>query len=140
MLKLSPSAFEAIRKHGEQAFPHECCGVLLGKSGGEQREVREVFAIENQFEEEERYHRFLITPDDYRKAEEVSRTKKLDILGFYHSHPDSPSIASKYDLDHAFPWFSYVIVSIMKNNYFDIHSWVMEDDRSRFNEEHVVIE
>ena len=140
MLKLSKATFDAIRKHGEQAFPHECCGVLFGKINGEQRVVGEVFVIENQFEEAERYHRFLITPDNYREAEKVARAKKVDIIGFYHSHPDSPSVASKYDLDHAFPWFSYVIVSIMKNKYHDIHSWVMEDDRSKFNEEDVVIE
>ena len=140
MLKLSQSVFEAIRKHGERAFPHECCGVLFGIMKGDQRIVGEVFVIENQFEESERYHRFLITPDDYREAEKAARAKKVDIIGFYHSHPDSPSVASKYDLDHAFPWFSYVIVSIMKNNYHDIRSWVMENDRSKFNEENVVIE
>ncbi len=140
MLKLSQSVFEAIRKHGERAFPHECCGVLFGIMKGDQRIVGEVFVIENQFEESERYHRFLITPDDYREAEKAARAKKVDIIGFYHSHPDSPSVASKYDLDHAFPWFSYVIVSIIKNNYHDIRSWVMENDRSKFNEENVVIE
>lgn len=140
MVKLSGAAFASIRNHGEQAFPHECCGVLFGKLQNGEKIVEEVFRIDNQFEETERHHRFLITPDDYRVAEKVSRSKKLDILGFYHSHPDSPSIASKYDLDHAFPWFSYVIVSIKKNKYADIHSWVMEDDRSKFNEENVIID
>ena len=140
MLKLSRDVFETIRKHGEQTFPHECCGVLLGKVNGAQRTVKEVFVIENQFEEAERYHRFLITPDNYMEAEAAARTKKLDIIGFYHSHPDSPSVASQYDLDHAFPWFSYMIVSIMKSKYRDHHSWVMENDRSKFNEESVVIE
>jgi proteasome lid subunit RPN8/RPN11 len=140
MVKLSKSAFEAICRHGEEAFPHECCGVLFGKSNGEAKIVHEVFVIENQFDEAERHHRFLITPDNYREAEKISRAKKVDILGFYHSHPDSPSIASKYDLDHAFPWFSYIIISVMKKKYHDIHSWVMENDRSKFNEEHVAVE
>ncbi len=140
MLKLPGDVFETIRKHGEQTFPHECCGVLFGTMNGQQRTVKEVFVIENQFEEAERYHRFLITPDNYREAEAAARSKKLDIIGFYHSHPDSPSVASQYDLEHAFPWFSYMIVSIMKSKYHDHHSWVMENDRSKFNEERVVIE
>ncbi len=140
MLNLSKDAFEMIQKHGEQAFPQECCGVLFGKVNGDHRIVKEVFVIENKFEETERYHRFLITPDYYREAEKVARTKKVDIIGFYHSHPDSPSVASKYDLDHAFPWFSYLIVSIMKSQYHDHHSWIMENDRSKFNEEKVAIE
>ncbi len=76
MLKLSKAAFEAIRKHGEQAFPHECCGVLFGNVNGEIRIVDEVFKIENQFEEAERYHRFLITPDNYREAETICPGKE----------------------------------------------------------------
>ena len=107
---------------------------------GEERVVSSLFPIENQFETSERFHRFLITPEDYRKAENAARKEKLDVIGFYHSHPDSPSIASKYDLDHAFPWFSYLIVSIMNRAYGDHHSWIMENDRSKFIEETVVIE
>jgi len=140
MLKLSSTVFEKIRSHGEAGFPNECCGVLLGKMTGEQRNVLEILQIQNSFEAGEQFHRFLITPEDYRAAERVAREKKIDILGFYHSHPNSPSVASKYDLDHAFPWFSYLIISVMKGTYHDLHSWVMENDRSNFQEEHVVIE
>jgi len=139
MLKLDDVVFNAIKTHGERAFPHECCGVMMGSVNGSDKHVTAVHAIENQFDEAERFHRFLITPDDYRNAEALARERKLDILGFYHSHPDSPSIASRYDLDHAFPWFSYLIVSIMSRAYRDHHSWVMEDDRSRFNEETVTL-
>ncbi|HTR81611.1 MAG TPA: M67 family metallopeptidase [Bacteroidota bacterium] len=140
MLKLSNGTFDAIRAHGERTFPHECCGVLLGSVSGNDRSAVSVYPIENRFDEKERYHRFLITPDDYREAEKAAKVKNLDILGFYHSHPDSPSVASQYDLDHAFPWFSYLIMSIMKSRYHDMHSWIMEDDRSKFVEEEVIIE
>lgn len=140
MLKFTASLFQSIRTHGEASFPNECCGVLLGTLNGEERVVRSLFPIENQFEAAERFHRFLITPEDYRRAETAARKEKFDIVGFYHSHPDSPSIASKYDLDHAFPWFSYLIVSIMDRRYVDHHSWIMDNDRSKFTEEAVVIE
>lgn len=140
MLKLSIDAFEKIRNHGEQAFPDECCGVLFGKTNGKERYVIDVLEIHNSFDPAEKYHRFLITPDNYRSAEKTAREKGLDIFGFYHSHPNAPSAASKYDLDHAFPWFSYLIVSVMKGKFYDIHSWIMEDDRSIFREENVIID
>ena len=139
MLKISKELFASIKDHGQKTFPNECCGVLLGTIGHEAKEVERLFPIENKFEAAERYHRFLITPDDYRAAERTSRSAKLEILGFYHSHPDAPSIASKYDLEHAFPWFSYLIVSVTKGRYADHHSWIMEDDRTKFNEENVII-
>ena len=139
MLKLSPQLFESIKLAGEKAFPNEGCGVILGRLHGNDREAIELFAANNSFDESEKYHRFLITPDDYRSAEAKARQSKLEILGFYHSHPDAPSVASKYDLDHAFPWFSYLIVSVMNGKYYDHHSWVMENDRSKFNLEEVII-
>ena len=82
MLNFSKSAFDSIRKHGEHAFPHECCGVLFGRMSGEQRIVDEVFVIENQFEEAERYHRFLITPDNYREAEKSPGQKMSTLSDF----------------------------------------------------------
>ena len=140
MLKLSAQIFEKIRLHGEQAFPEECCGILLGKNNGGQRVVVSVLEILNAFDEAEKHHRFLITPDNYRSAENAAREKGLDILGFYHSHPNESSSASQYDLDHAFPWFSYLIISVMKGKFHDTHSWIMNDDRSRFQTETVVVE
>ena len=139
MLRLSAQLFKTITLAGEKAFPHETCGVILGRLHGNDREALELFAAKNSFDESEKYHRFLITPDEYRQAEERAKNGTLEILGFYHSHPNAPSAASQYDLDHAFPWFSYLIVSIMKGKYYDHHSWVMENDRSRFNHEEVTI-
>ena len=140
MLSLPAAVFSAVRSHSEETFPNECCGVLIGRTDAEMKKVTSVHPIENRFEPGERYHRFLITPDDYRNAESDAKHLGLDILGFYHSHPDAPSVASKYDLDHAFPWFSYLILSVMARSYRDHHSWVMENDRSRFKEEEVIIE
>jgi proteasome lid subunit RPN8/RPN11 len=139
MIKVPSGIFGQMKEHGETSFPNECCGVLMGKGGKEGRAVLEILRIDNSFDDAERYHRFLITPDQYRNAEKIAREKKLDIIGFYHSHPDSPSIASKYDLEHAFPWFSYIIMSVMKKKYHDVHSWVMSEDRNEFKEEEVII-
>lgn len=125
----------AIRAHGRETFPHECCGALLGTGGV----VREAFALANTTEEGPR-RRFLVRPDDYRVAEKRASEASLDLLGFYHSHPDHPAKPSQYDLDHAWPSFSYVIVSVMSGEDKLLTSWQLKDDRSAFDEEPVRVE
>lgn len=124
----------AIRAHGREAFPHECCGAMLGKDGV----VSEAYALPNTTEEGPR-RRFLVRPDDYRAAEKRARDTGLELLGFYHSHPDHPARPSQYDLDHAWPSFSYVIVSVMSGADQALTSWQLKDDRSAFDEEPVEI-
>ena len=122
----------AIRAHGREAFPHECCGALLGRDGV----VSEAFALPNTTEEGPR-RRFLVRPDDYRAAEARARDTGLELLGFYHSHPDHPARPSQYDLDHAWPSFSYVIVSVMSGEDKALTSWQLKADRSAFDQEDV---
>jgi proteasome lid subunit RPN8/RPN11 len=122
----------AIRAHGREAFPHECCGAMLGTGGV----VQEAYALPNTTEEGPR-RRFLVRPDDYRAAEKRARDTGLELLGFYHSHPDHPARPSQYDLDHAWPSFSYVIVSVMSGADQALTSWQLKDDRSVFDEEPV---
>ena len=131
-LVLQPQSDAAIRAHGRRAFPHECCGALLGRDNV----VREAFALPNTTEEGPR-RRFLVRPDDYRAAEHRARETGLELLGFYHSHPDHPAQPSRYDLDHAWPSFSYVIVSVMAGEDTLLTSWRLRDDRSGFDEEEV---
>jgi proteasome lid subunit RPN8/RPN11 len=132
---LSEAVDAAIRAHGRETFPHECCGALLGRDGA----VQEAFALANTTEEGPR-RRFLVRPDDYRVAEKRARESSLDLLGFYHSHPDHPAQPSQYDLDHAWPSFSYVIVSVMAGEDQLLTSWRLKEDRSAFDEESVKVE
>ncbi len=131
-IALTSGVGAAIRAHGRQTFPHECCGAMLGKDGV----VREAYALPNTTEEGPR-RRFLVRPDDYRVAEQRARQAGLDLLGFYHSHPDHPARPSQYDLDHAWPSFSYVIVSVMDGEDKLLTSWRLQDDRSAFVEEQI---
>ena len=131
-LALQAAAEAAIRAHGRKAFPHECCGALLGCDGM----VREAFALPNTTEDGPR-RRFLVRPDDYRAAEKRARETGFELLGFYHSHPDHPARPSQYDLDHAWPSFSYVIVSVMAGEDKVLTSWRLKSDRSAFDEEDV---
>jgi len=133
-LVLTTAVDAAIRAHGRETFPHECCGALLGRGGT----VHEAHALPNTTAEGPR-RRFLVRPDDYRGAEKRAREAGLDLLGFYHSHPDHPARPSQYDLDHAWPSFSYVIVSVMAGEDQLLNSWQLKADRSAFDEEPVKI-
>ena len=132
-LHLEPAVVEAIRAHGRDTYPHECCGAMLGREG----RVTAAVALPNTTEEGPR-RRFLVRPTDYRDAERAAAAEGLDLLGFYHSHPDHPARPSQYDLDHAWPSFSYVIVSVMAAVPSDMRSWKLREDRSSFDEESIV--
>jgi len=129
-LALGHGVAEAIEAHGGDAFPHECCGALLGTAG----QVTATFPLPNTTEEGPR-RRFLVRPADYQAAERDASARGLELLGFYHSHPDHPARPSQYDLDHAWPVFSYVIVSIMGGEPAAMTSWLLKDDRSAFDEQ-----
>jgi proteasome lid subunit RPN8/RPN11 len=131
-------------------YPNECCGILLGKAKGVEKEVHEVVPLKNlrldsaraqellplesPGRESER-NRFLIDPLEQLRVEKSARARNLDVLGYYHSHPDHPARPSEYDREHAWPWYSYIIVSVQKGEPKDMTSWVLSDDRSRFDSE-----
>lgn len=132
-LELLPQHDRAIREHGRRAYPHECCGFLLGEADKAVRRVHTVMPAVNARGEEELHHRFTISPEAFMRADKAARNVRLEILGFYHSHPDVAARPSEYDLQHAWPVYSYVIVSVVKGEAREMTSWVLEDDRSKFN-------
>lgn len=133
-LTIDPAAEAAIRAHGRETFPDECCGALIGAEG----RVTEAYALPNTTSEGPR-RRFLVRPSDYRAAEARAGQSGLALLGFYHSHPNHPAEPSQYDLDHAWPSFSYVIVSVREGTDRELRSWRLRGDRSRFDEEPVTV-
>ena len=121
----------AIRQHAVASYPDECCGALLGSPGGA---VREALPLGNH-SDEERHRRFVVTPQDYQQAEARADALGVELIGFYHSHPDHPAVPSQFDLDHAWPNLSYVIVSVRTGQDRELRSWRLRPDRSRFDEE-----
>ena len=140
MIKLDARLIEEIKRHAEEAYPHECCGLLIGriKDGGRTRVVSETYRVENTFEEGERHHRMAIEPLEYAKAEKLYAARGLGVIGNYHSHPDHPAVPSQFDLEHLAPWttMSCIVVSVREGKAVDVRSWELTDDRSRFDEEH----
>jgi proteasome lid subunit RPN8/RPN11 len=137
MISVLEKHIEEIKAHGEATYPFECGGMLIGTLNADgSKTVVETFPLENSSTEDQTV-RVLISPKDVLKAERYARSIKLEVIGYYHSHPEDSAIPSQYDLDHALPVWSYIITSVISGKAIDVRSWVMENDRSKFNEEEI---
>ena len=147
---IAKGALSVIRKHGKECYPNECCGILVGTTKDEDKRALEAVPMENlrlNAEEadlllprespdlESERNRFLINPKEQLRIERETRAKGWKVLGYYHSHPDHPACPSNYDQDHGWPWYSYVILSVIRGNPEEMTSWVLKDDRSSFDSE-----
>ena len=130
-LKLNVDLAAQIRAHAQQTYPHECCGALLGRDSEAGREVFDLMPLKNQRNDSPR-NRFSITAEDVRLAESTARDKMLELIGWYHSHPASAARPSEYDRDHAWPWYSYIIVRSEADGTRELTSWRLADDRASF--------
>jgi len=137
-LKISSELLDGIRSHGRSTYPEECCGLLLGEAEGTAKSVRDLRAMRNTREDSPK-NRYLIDPRELLDAEREARARKLDIVGVYHSHPDHPARPSEFDREHAFPWYSYIVVRVAAGEPGELTSWVLRDDRSAFDAEEIEI-
>ncbi len=138
LLSISKELAERIRAHGAETYPHECCGALLGRDD-EAREILGLFPLINRRDDSPQ-NRFSVTAQDVLDAEKSARRQGLDVVGWYHSHPDHPARPSAYDRDHAWPWYSYIIVSVAQGQPQDMTSWRLNDDRQQFSPEGIQIQ
>lgn len=138
-LRIKTEVLHRIKDHGRRTYPYECCGVLLGRENGSGKMVEDALSLANARDDSPR-NRFLITADDFRRADEEARRRQLDVLGFYHSHPDHPARPSAYDLEHAWPWYSYLVLSVEQGEPQLATSWVMSEDRREFLPEEIIEE
>jgi proteasome lid subunit RPN8/RPN11 len=131
-LRLSGGLLEELRREAEQAYPGECCGVLGGR-GNETRAVTRLVPVPNRRADDP--HRYLILPDDLRRITADLRQEELEVLGFYHSHPDHRAAPSAFDIEHAWPWYSYLIVRVSGGRAAELASWQLNDDRAAMRPE-----
>lgn len=140
MLELKQEHLDAIKAHAEADYPHECGGLLLGNIDADGRKtIVETLPMENMAALETRHDRVFIDPRALMLADRKAREKGLDVIGYYHSHPDDEAVPSQFDLDHALPVWSYIIVSVRDKKAVGWNSWEMENDRTKFNKETTVI-
>lgn len=149
MIKISAEHLQAICTHAERTYPEECCGIMLGKIDGDVKTVVEVWETLNVWEEEKwaefpasggvrsKNSTFAIAPLDLIKAQKAARDRQLQIVGFYHSHPDHPAIPSEMDRAIAWAVYSYIIVSVPKGKAGEVRSWCL-DEAHQFQEEELI--
>jgi len=143
MLKIGESLLEQLRLHGEETYPHECCGVLLGNIGDGEKQVHAVVRCAN-VRTDSPHNRYHIDPRELIRIQREARQRELDIIGFYHSHPDHPARWSKTDLEEAH-WFgcSYVITSVDKGRAAQTNSFLLrgeDEERKQFEDEPLQVE
>ena len=134
MIRLKSADIEEIKQIAQKTYPHECCGVMVGSVENGVKTVTQLIPAENQ-RTDSPANRYLITPDLLNELEKKLKGTDRAIVGFFHSHPEVPARPSTYDQDHAWPWYSYVIVSVNKGQAGEIHNWKLKDDRSAFDAE-----
>lgn len=140
MLKIKKEHIEEIKKQGEEGYPYEICGFMLGKIDYENniREVKEVLQVENQ-NKERANDRFEISPKDYLKVEDYAEKNGVQIIGIYHTHPDHPDKPSKTDLMFAQPDMSYIVMSVNNGKAENWRSWELDLEKNEFKGEKVEI-
>ena len=142
-LWISSHLMERIRAHGAETYPHECCGALLGRDSEASdrdaaRAVLALLPLVNRHGESPR-NRFIVTAEDVLEADRAAQKQGLEVIGWYHSHPDHPARPSQFDQDHAWPLYSYIIVSVHNGAPADMTSWRLNDDREAFSPEGIEI-
>jgi len=135
MIDIKKNHIDQIKEHAQKDYPYECCGILLGKFSGSEKTVTEILEISNEKEEENRHNRYLIPSSKILETELYAIKNGLDIVGFYHSHPDHSAIPSAYDVEHALPVYSYLIVSVYAAKAVDFTISVLSPDRAKFEKE-----
>jgi proteasome lid subunit RPN8/RPN11 len=137
-LVITSEQLSLIGHHCQQAYPREGCGILLGLAENGVKIVADVLPTDNAREEVDQHNRYLIPPESLLQSELQAEERGLEVVGYFHSHPDHPARPSEYDREHAWPWYSYLITSVRNGKAVDSRSWQLRADGGGFDEEHVV--
>jgi len=127
-----------IHNHGEESYPDEGAGLMLGRLEEGERWIESILFLENAREDGARHNRYLITAEDMLQGEKEAEKQGLSIIGIFHSHPDHPNQPSEFDREYAIPWYSYLITSVQAGKAVDSKSWQLRDDRSGFDQEEII--
>ena len=138
MLRMPRSVMDEMRQYLEQGYPNEACGALLGRAEDGVHEVTEFRGMRNTVEDRP-WDRYALDPLEQLRVQKEVEAKGLEIIGFAHSHPDHPPIPSRFDADHAWSFYSYLVASVQKGKFAEARSWRL-DDGGGFREEPLQIE
>lgn len=131
---LSPGLLDQIRRHAESTYPEECCGFLVAEESDPASGIRQILRaapMENRMEGERR-RRFVIPPEELQRFERGLEGTGRAVVGFYHSHPDHPEVPSLYDQDHAWPWYTYLVLAVDHGRAGKLGAFELDPDSRRF--------
>lgn len=134
VIRITQALQKRIMQHLEATWPNEGGGFLLGALAADGARISDSIAVENVFEQAEQHHRYAMTPQDWMRLEDEADARGLSLLGYYHSHPDSPAIPSEYDRAHALPNFVYLITRVQAGAAREMLAWRLREDRGAFDE------
>lgn len=132
--RISAALQQQIFAQLQQNYPNEGGGFLLGTRTSDSVTLTEIRPVVNTFASEEQYHRYAMTPTDWARLEDEADAAGLIVVGYYHSHPDSPAIPSEYDRVYALPNFCYLITSVRNGQAAEQRAWWLSEDRAKFSE------
>jgi proteasome lid subunit RPN8/RPN11 len=137
MIRIEPAPWEAMLAHARRTYPNECCGAMLGTSDGESKSVREAIALENAYQGAQAA-RYELRPEDLMAADKAARSRGMDLIGIYHSHPDCDAYFSTTDLQNSCPWYSFVVLSIRKGEFDHANSWLPNAEQTAAAKEELI--
>ena len=134
MIRIEGEPWAAMVAHARATYPNECCGAMLGETDGENKIVKVAMPLKNAFEGAQAA-RYELRPQDLLAADQAARSRKMDLIGIYHSHPDCDAYFSATDLRNSCPWYSFVVLSIQKGEFHHANSWLPNMDQSAADKE-----
>ena len=123
MIQIDSEAWQVMVSHAKSTYPNECCGAMIGTIDGDNKSVKVSVPIENAFTGVQ-HERYELRPEDLLKADREARSRGMDLIGIFHSHPDCDAYFSETDLKNSCPWYSFVVLSIYKGEFHHANSFL----------------
>lgn len=133
MIRIESEPWRQMVEHAKATYPNECCGAMIGTAGDE-KVVSLALPLENAYEGA-KAARYELRPEDLLKADREARSRKMDLVGIYHSHPDCGAYFSETDLKNSCPWYSFVVLSIQKGEFDHANSWLPNAEQTAAEKE-----
>jgi proteasome lid subunit RPN8/RPN11 len=137
MIRVASEPWQEMIAHARSTYPNECCGAMLGKIDGADKDVLMAMRLENSSAGSQAA-RYDIRPEDLLAADQEARRQGLDLIGIYHSHPDCAAYFSETDLKNSCPWYSFIVLSIQKGEFDHANSWLPNAEQTAAEKEELI--
>jgi len=137
MIKVASEPWQEMVAHARSTYPNECCGAMLGKIDGDEKDVLIAMRLQNSSTGSQAA-RYELRPEDLLAADQEARRQGLDLIGIYHSHPDCGAYFSETDLKNSCPWYSFIVLSIQKGEFDHANSWLPNAEQTAAEKEELI--